>query len=90
VRQVKRLLEALKKRGDRAVIHGLRGRPSKRKIAAGTQRKALEILGGEVYRGFGPTLAGEYLANKHKIAVSRETVRQWMLAAGYGRGAGRS
>ncbi len=28
VRQVKRLLYELKKRGDRAVIHGLRGKPS--------------------------------------------------------------
>jgi biotin operon repressor len=32
VRQVKRLLVALKKRGDKVVIHGLRGQPSKRKI----------------------------------------------------------
>ena len=32
IRQVKRLLYALKKRGDKAVIHGLRGKPSKRRI----------------------------------------------------------
>ena len=31
---------------------------------------------------FGPTLASEYLARDHQIAVSRETVRQWMLRAG--------
>jgi 3'-phosphoadenosine 5'-phosphosulfate sulfotransferase (PAPS reductase)/FAD synthetase len=29
---VKRLLYALKKRGDKAVIHGLRGKPSVRRI----------------------------------------------------------
>ena len=86
VRQVKRLLKALKKRGDKAVVHGLRGRPSKRKIAAGTQREAMEILGSEVYRGFGPTLAAEYLAKKHAIQVSRETVRQWMRGAGLWKG----
>jgi len=34
-----------------------------------------------VYRGFGPTLGAEYLAKKHKIRVSRETVRQWMIGA---------
>jgi hypothetical protein len=34
-----------------------------------------------VYRGFGPTLAAEYLAKKHDIEVSRETVRQWMIRA---------
>jgi hypothetical protein len=32
VRQVKRLLHAVKKRGDQAVIHGLRGKPSNQRI----------------------------------------------------------
>jgi hypothetical protein len=77
---VKRLLYALKKRGDKAVIHGLRGKPSHRKIAESTQRKAMEILSLPVYRGFGPTLACEHLADKHGIEVSKETVRQWMMA----------
>ena len=31
-RQVKRLLYALKRRGDKAVVHGLRGKPSNRRI----------------------------------------------------------
>jgi hypothetical protein len=39
------------------------------------------ILTRPVYRGFGPTLASEYLAKKHNIQVSRETVRQWMIEA---------
>ena len=82
VRQVKRLLYALKKRGDKAVIHGLRGVPSQRRIEAKIQRKAMEILSGEDYAGFGPTLASESLASKHQIEASRETVRKWMLAAG--------
>jgi predicted ArsR family transcriptional regulator len=30
-RQVKRLLYALKKRGDKAMVHGLRGKPSNRR-----------------------------------------------------------
>jgi hypothetical protein len=32
VRHAKRLLYRLKKHGDKAVVHGLRGRPSNRKI----------------------------------------------------------
>lgn len=79
VRQVKRLLYALKKRGDKAVIHGLRGKPSKRKIAESTEREAIGILSAPVYAGFGPTLACEYLGKKHGIEVSKETVRQWMI-----------
>src|SRR5256714_7533185 len=80
-RQVRRLLRALKRRGDKVVAHGLRGIPSNRKISADTEEKAIAILSQPVYRGFGPTLAAEYLAKKHAIAVSREMVRQWMIEA---------
>ena len=59
VRQVKRLLHELKRRGDKAVVHGLRGKPSNRKIAASTEQEAVEILSAPVYQGFGPTLACE-------------------------------
>ncbi len=80
-RHVRRLLVALKRRGDKAVVHALRGLPSHRKLDGGTQQKAVEILSRPVYRGFGPTLASEYLAKKHQIQVSRETVRHWMIDA---------
>jgi hypothetical protein len=80
-RQVRRLLHELKRRGDKAVVHALRGLPSNRKVAVETQQKAVEILSRPVYQGFGPTLASEYLAKKHKIQVSRETARQWMIEA---------
>src|SRR5450756_2265042 len=78
-RQVKRLLYALKKRGDKAVIHGLRGKPSNRRIEEAIEREAVKILSAEVYRGFGPTLAAEYLEKKHGIKASKETVRKWMI-----------
>ncbi|MGB6259680.1 MAG: ISNCY family transposase [Candidatus Sulfotelmatobacter sp.] len=80
-RHVRRLLRALKRRGDKAVVHALRGLPSNRKMDADLEREAVTILSRAVYRGFGPTLASEYLAKKHNIAVSRETVRQWMIQA---------
>jgi len=79
VRQVKRLLYAMKKRGDEAVVHGLRGRPSNRRVDESVERAAIRILSADVYRGFGPTLAAEYLGEEHGIAVSKETVRQWMI-----------
>jgi DNA-binding Lrp family transcriptional regulator len=80
-RHVRRLLRELKRRGDKIVAHGLRGLPSNRKINADTEQKAIAILSQPVYRGFGPTLAAEYLAKKHAIEVSRETLRQWMIRA---------
>src|SRR5919197_106512 len=86
VRQVKRLLYALKKHGDKAVIHGLRGKPSNRRIKESIERQAVKILSAPVYEGFGPTLAAEYLGRKHGIEASKETVRQWMMRGKLWRG----
>jgi DNA-binding Lrp family transcriptional regulator len=85
-RHVRRLLRQLKRRGDKVVAHALRGLPSNRKINADTEQEAVAILSRPVYRGFGPTLASEYLAKKHNIRVSRETVRAWMIKAKLWRG----
>jgi transposase len=79
IRQVKRLLNRLKEHGDKAVVHGLRGRPSPRKIEERIERQAVKILSAPVYQGFGPTLAAEYLRKKHGIDASKETVRKWMI-----------
>ena len=66
-RQVRRLLLRLQEQGDRAVIHGLRGRPSNRKFAAPFEQKILARV-RQRYADFGPTLAAEHLA-KEGLAV---------------------
>ena len=38
-RQVRRLLRQLKRRGDKAVVHALRGLPSNRKISADAEQE---------------------------------------------------
>jgi transposase InsO family protein len=86
VRHVKRMLLALKKKGDKAVVHGLRGQPSKRRIDEKIEREAMKILSAPVYQGFGPTLAAEYLRDRHAIEASKETVRQWMIRGKLWRG----
>jgi transposase len=86
VRHVKRLIYALKKHGDKAAVHGLRGNASNRKIDEKIEREAVKILSAPVYEGFGPTLAAEYLGKRHGIEVSKETVRQWMMRARLWRG----
>src|SRR6202795_5391828 len=78
-RHIRRLLVDLGKRGDRALIHGLRGRPSNRRLAAGWARKILRRV-CERYADFGPTLAAEHLAQEG-LLVSRETLRKWMVKA---------
>jgi transposase len=80
-RQVRRLLRKLRRKGDRAVIHELRGRASNRKLPAELEQRAVTVLSDPLYRGFGPTLAAEYLHKRHRIIVSKETVRQWMTKA---------
>jgi len=80
-RWIRELAGRIESQGDRGIIHGLRGRPSTHKIAEKIAKKAVTIIERE-YADFGPTLASEYLARDHKITVSRETVRQWMLRAG--------
>src|SRR5207245_443264 len=78
-RQVRRMLLRIRERGDGALVHGLRGQPSNRKLAARFERKILERL-RQRYADFGPTLAAEHLA-KEGFLVSRETLRKWLPTA---------
>ena len=78
-RHVRRMLLGLRQRGDGALVHGLRGRPSNRRLAARFEEKILARL-RQRYADFGPTLAAEHLAQEG-FAVSRETLRKWMTRA---------
>lgn len=82
VRQVRRLVGKMEELGDRAVVHGLRGRKSNRRIAEKVEKKCLRELSKPECRDFGPTYASEYLAKKMGAAVGRDTVRKWMVQAG--------
>src|SRR6267143_1314651 len=82
-RQVRRLLLRLREQGDRAMLHGLRGRPSNRKFAVTFEQKVLARI-RQRYADFGPTLAAEHLA-KEGLPVSRETLRKWMTKAAFWR-----
>src|SRR5438445_10876144 len=73
------MLTRIRERGDGDLVHGLRGQPSNRKLAARFERKILERL-RQRYADFGPTLAAEHLA-KEGFLVSRETLRKWMTKA---------
>jgi predicted ArsR family transcriptional regulator len=83
-RQVRRMLLGLRERGDRSLVHGLRGRPSNRKLTARLEQKILGRL-RQRYADFGPTLAAEHLA-QDGFPVSRETLRKWMTKAAFVRG----
>jgi len=80
-RWVRDLVKCLGKEGDGGILHRLRGRASKRRIAEAVREKAVRLVKRE-YRDFGPTLATEYLAEKHQVKISRETLRKLLMEAG--------
>jgi len=81
-RWVGKLLRRMKRQGDAVVVHGLRGRPSNHKLSEEKRRQALALLKQPDWHDFGPTFAAQQLAKQHKLQVSDETLRQWMIQAG--------
>jgi len=80
-RWVRKLVARLRKEGDGGILHRLRGRASKRKLDAAVRAKVVRLVKRE-YIDFGPTLAAEYLGEKHGVVVSKESVRQILMEAG--------
>ena len=80
-RQVRRLLVRIAERGDLAIVHRLRGRPSNRRLASAFEQKILTRV-RQRYADFGPTLASEHPA-QDGFPVSRETLRKWMTQASF-------
>ena len=81
VRQVERMYRAYKAGGAAALVSKRRGRPSPRRLPEETRMAVLGVVSAR-YDDFGPTLAHEKLTELHGAAVSVETLRQWMIAAG--------
>jgi hypothetical protein len=77
-RQVFRLLRNLKQDGATSLLSKRRGRPGNHRLPAEVRTLALSIV-RERYADFGPTFAAEKLAEQHRCAVSRETLRGWMI-----------
>jgi len=80
-RQIFRLLRTFRSTGPHGLASRRRGRPSNRRYPDDIRSLALSIV-RERYADFGPTLAAEKLAEVHALSLSRETLRQWMVAEG--------
>src|SRR5216683_1411209 len=84
-RWVRELLRRMKARGDRAVVHGLRGKASNRRLPEATKAGAVKLFAQQKqarqWHDYGPTLAAEELA-EHGLKVGKETSRKWLLQAG--------
>lgn len=84
VRQVKRLMRRYRREGAAGLVSRRRGRPSNRRLPDAVRQSALEQVRAH-YADFGPTLAQEYLADRHRIVLSVESLRQLMRGAGLSR-----
>ncbi|WP_156367448.1 helix-turn-helix domain-containing protein, partial [Novosphingobium sp. KN65.2] len=80
-RQVSRLLMRLDAEGPEGLVSRKRGRPSNRRHSDAFREQIVAIV-RDHYSDFGPTLAREYLIERHGIKVACETLRQLMIRAG--------
>jgi hypothetical protein len=80
-RQIRRLIKRVKQEGDEGLVPRGRGKPSNRRIPEEMKVKALKWY-AQRYGDFGPTLAAEKLAERHRLGISAETLRGWLVSAG--------
>jgi len=80
-RQVRRLRRAYERDGPRGLASKHRGRPSNRRFPAELRREALATVRSR-YEDFGPTFAHEKLTELHRLRLSVETLRHWMIEDG--------
>jgi transposase len=80
-RQAKRILKRYSDEGAAGLPHRNQGKASNNRIASEVQEQAITSY-RQRYHDFGPTFAAEKLAEHEGIAVSGETLRQWLLAEG--------
>lgn len=77
IRHVQRLKKQIRREGNVAVIHKLKGKQSNHHIDPAIKKKALATIKKQ-YADFKPTFASEKLAELHGITLSYQTVRRWM------------
>ena len=80
-RQVGRLVNGVRKEGERGIVHKSRGRPSNHKLSEDVKGKTIWLY-KEQYHDFGPTLAAEKLKEINGISISEETLRKWLIEEG--------
>jgi hypothetical protein len=79
VRQVRRILKRFGTEGEGSLVHRLRGKPSNQR---NSHKDKILKLYQERYPDFGPTLACEKLLEIHRLRISDETLRLWLIQKG--------
>ena len=82
VRQVGRLCARVRDKGERSLVHGLRGRLSNHRLDEELLGQALSALHQPLWEGFGPVFAREKLEELCGIELGKTTVRKLMIRTG--------
>lgn len=77
-RHVRRLKKKLRLYGAKGLLHGNKGRKSRRRVKKKVRGKILKLL-RTIYKNFGPTFAAEKLFERDLIQVSNEWLRSFMI-----------
>ena len=81
-RQIRRIVKRIRDEGDKGIQHRSRGKGSNRRLPKKLVESVTQLY-QERYRGFGPTLMAEKLHELEGIAISKETVRTWLMESGH-------
>lgn len=77
VRHIRRLKRNIQDKGAQSLVHGNRGKSSKRKVSDEVKEK-VRVLLTTTYKGYGPTFASEKLTERDDIHVSDEWLRLFL------------
>jgi hypothetical protein len=77
---VRRLCKNFNRQGANGLVLKQRGKTSHRSYTDDIKNAALELVRTH-YIDFAPTLASEYLLERHQINISKTTIRSWMIDA---------
>jgi len=80
-RQVRRLLQRVRREGDGGICHRARGQASNHRLPLGIKARVLRLFEHQ-YHDFNFVHATEKLAERHGITLHAETLRLWVQAAG--------
>ena len=80
-RQIRRLIKRFKAEGPSGLTNKHRNSVSNRKLPDEVKSKVLSLY-KEKYHDFGPTFFCEKLFELHRITLSKETARKWLIEEG--------
>jgi transposase len=80
-RQIGRIVKRIREEGDKGIQHRSRGKESRRRLPKKLKDRVVAMY-LQKYKGFGPTFTAEKLYEFDDIALSKETVRKWLIEAG--------